>query len=71
MGTQGQDISITIAYLTVGFLVFALFIIVFIAIYRIRLNRHLKDKIEMKANFEKELLQTQVEIQEQTLKNIS
>lgn len=71
MGTQGQDINITIVYLTLGFLLFALFIILFIAIYRIRLNRHLKDKIQMKANFEKELLQTQVEIQEQTLKNIS
>ena len=71
MGPKGEDISITIAYLTVGFLVFALFIILFIAIYRFRLNRHLKDKIQMKANFEQELLHTQIEIQEQTLKNIS
>jgi two-component system, NarL family, sensor kinase len=71
MGAKGEDINITVLYLTMGFLLFALFLILFITIYRFRLNRHLKDKIKMKANFEQELLQTQLEIQEQTLKNIS
>ena len=71
MDTKGEDINITIVYLTIGFLLFALFIILFITIYRFRLNRHLKDKIQMKTNFEQALLQTQIEIQEQTLKNIS
>ena len=71
MDTKGEDINITVVYLTLGFLLFALFIILFIIIYRFRLNRHLKDKIQMKTDFEQELLQTQIEIQEQTLKTIS
>ncbi|HMO63372.1 MAG TPA: sensor histidine kinase [Ferruginibacter sp.] len=71
MGTPGADINITIVYLTLGFLLFALFLIAFIAIYRLRLNRHLRDKLKMKSDFEQALLLTQVEIQEQTLKNIS
>jgi two-component system, NarL family, sensor kinase len=71
MGTKGEDINITIVYLTLGFLLFALFIILFIAIYRLRLNRDIKERMQMKTKFEHELLQSQLEIQEQTLKNIS
>jgi two-component system, NarL family, sensor kinase len=71
MGTPGEDINITVIYLTLGFLLFAFFLILFIAIYRLRLTRHLKDKLKMKSDFEQALLQTQIEIQEQTLKNIS
>jgi signal transduction histidine kinase len=39
--------------------------------YRNRSLRHEKQLSEIKSNFQKELLQTQLEIQEQTLKNIS
>jgi len=71
MGTKGEDINITIAYLTMGFLLFALFIILFITIYRFRLNRYMKEKGLMKIKFSQTLLQSQIEIQEQTLQHIS
>lgn len=71
MGPQGEDIDITIIYLTLGFLLFAVFLIFFIAIYRVRLNRHVKERMQMKVKFDHAILQTQLEIQEQTLKNIS
>lgn len=51
-------------------------IISFILIYRYRIdreekNQYLKEKEELKNNFEKLMLQSKFEIQEQTLKNIS
>ena len=58
----------------VGSIVFgivALFIISFIFLYSKRHNRFITEKREMASQFSQTLLQTQLEIQEQTLKNIS
>ncbi len=71
MGPKGEEIKVTIIYLTLGFILFALFIILFIIIYRLRLNHHLKEKLAMEMHFKQAILQTQIEIQEQTLKTIS
>lgn len=71
MESRGEDINITIIYLTIGFLLLAGVIIFFIIIYRTRLNRHIKEKIQQQVDFQQELLHTQLEIQEQTLKTIS
>lgn len=71
MGSRGENLDITVVYLTVGFLLMAVFIVIFIGIYRKRLNTFINDKVELKYRFEQTLLQTQLEIQEQTLKNIS
>lgn len=62
-------------YSIILFSLFALLLITIIVIsailYHNRRRKHVEEKKIMKTNFEKELLQTQVEIQEQTLKNIS
>lgn len=67
MGSRGEDFRITIIYLTIGFLILSGFIVFFIALFRIRLNRHLLEK----QGYTQSLLQTQLEIQEQTLNTIS
>jgi len=65
------DISYSIFYLTIGFLILGGFMISFVMLYRFRLNRHIREKVERENSFKQTLLQTQLEIQEQTLKNIS
>jgi signal transduction histidine kinase len=71
METKEEELRLTIIYLTLGFLLLAGFIILFISLYRFRINKHIKEKVKMKNEFEKEILRTQLEIQEQTLKIIS
>ena len=53
------------------FVSLALFIVFFALLFNNKKNKLIKDKRLMKANFEQELLQTQLEIQEQTIKTIS
>jgi two-component system, NarL family, sensor kinase len=71
MGSRGEDLNITIIFLTIGFLLLGIFIVAFIGLYRIRLNKHIRDKINLQSEHSQALLQTQIEIQEQTLKTIS
>jgi signal transduction histidine kinase len=57
-----------------GFIILSLlviFIILFISLYQKRYYKHLKEKQILQSRFHQELLQTQIEIQEQTLKTIS
>jgi len=56
---------------TLVLLVLVLFIILFFIFYNKRQNRNLKEKGLMQSQFQQTLLQTQIEIQEQTLKTIS
>ena len=49
----------------------AIFIVSFMFLYSKRHNRYLMEKKEMQSQFQQELLRTQMEIQEQTFKNIS
>jgi two-component system, NarL family, sensor kinase len=69
-GLQGDVRSIIILG-TIVFLILGGFIISFIFLYRYRKNKMLLEKEQMKTSFQQELLRTQLEIQEQTLKNIS
>ncbi|MEJ0106718.1 MAG: hypothetical protein WDO19_31055 [Bacteroidota bacterium] len=71
MGTEGEGLNTTIISITLGFLLLAGFIIFFIIINRYRNNRHIRERKEMENIFSQTLLQTQLEIQEQTLKTIS
>jgi two-component system, NarL family, sensor kinase len=71
METRHEDLSLTVIYLTLGFLLLGVFIVLFISLYRIRMNKHIKEKKELRDLFDKELLHTQLEIKEQTLKTIS
>ena len=47
------------------------FIIVFFGHYRVKQKKYYTEKEEMKTSFQQEILRAQLEIQEQTLKNIS
>lgn len=48
-----------------------IFVILLIFLYQKRYYRHLREKEQLKTQFSQELLQAQLEIQEQTLKNIA
>ena len=56
---------------TLLFLLFSGFLVSYILIYTKRRHKHFEEVIEMKVSFQQTLLQTQLEIQEQTFKNIS
>jgi two-component system, NarL family, sensor kinase len=56
---------------TIAFLLLGVFIITFITFYNKRKNRYIREKQEMKNEFEKVLLQSQLEIQEQTVNVVS
>ncbi len=53
------------------FICLGLFIILFVLLFNARKNRLLREKLQMESAFEQVLLQTRVEIQEETLKNVS
>jgi len=56
---------------TIAFLVLAGFVIFFLIMYMRRKTKNILEKQQMQSQFSQTLLQTQLEIQEQTLKNIS
>jgi len=56
---------------TIVFLVLAGFVIFFLVMYMRRKTKNILEKQQMQSQFSQTLLQTQLEIQEQTLKNIS
>lgn len=56
---------------TIVFLVLAGFVIFFLVMYMKRKTKNILEKQQMQSEFSQTLLQTQLEIQEQTLKNIS
>jgi two-component system, NarL family, sensor kinase len=70
---QSGKANITIIILTTIFLVLLLicFIILILLLYRKKQIIYFKDLAKVKTNYEKNLLTTQLEIQEQTLQNIS
>jgi two-component system, NarL family, sensor kinase len=70
MGNISQEV-ILIAASSAFFLFVAIGIIILVLTYQKRKLSYLKEKELMKSSFEKELLNSQLEIQEQTLKNIS
>jgi len=66
-----QDIK-TIILISAGiFLVLAIFIVFIVFIFNARKNKLIRDKILMQSQFHQSLLQTRIEIQEQTLRTIS
>ncbi len=56
---------------SVVLLVVAMFVVSFLFFYSRKHNRHINEKKEMESQFQQELLRTQLEIQEQTLRIIS
>jgi two-component system, NarL family, sensor kinase len=70
MGFLSEDISL-IFFASIFLIVVAVGIIILILLYQKRQLSHFNEKNQMRSNSEKELLRTQLEIQEQTLKTIS
>jgi len=68
---QNFDIYLLVIVGSIILLLLVLFIIGFLLTYQKRQQINLKEKIIMQSQFQQELLQTQLEIQEQTLKTIS
>lgn len=66
-----QNIKTIILSAAVIFIALAVFIIFIVLIFNRRRNKLIRDKITLEAQFQQALLQTQLEIQEQTLKTIS
>lgn len=71
MDSNNADIYVMIVGITIVLLILAVFIVSFLFIYK---NRQIRYKAEMesvKEKYNQEILKTQLEIKEQTLKNIS
>jgi two-component system, NarL family, sensor kinase len=68
---ENQDIYLVIIIGSALSLFLAIFVITVIVRFKLRQQKHFQEKALMKTKFKQELLQTQIEIQEQTLKNIS
>lgn len=66
-----KDIIIAVIAGTILFLLLILFVFNFFFLYVKRRRQHAEDVMHMKYEFRQEILQSQLEIQEQTLKNIS
>ena len=68
---QSSEFIVAIITGTILFLIFSCFLIAYIIIYKKKRFKHLQEVTKMESQFQQTLLQTQLEIQEQTLKNIS
>ena len=71
MGSNENDIYVMIITVTVVLLILLIFIVSFLFIYKNRQVRHLLEIESMKKRYAQEILKTELEIKEQTLKNIS
>src|SRR6185295_15291859 len=70
MQSLSKDIIVTIS-MTLFLLLMTSFIVAFVVYHRRRQGYFLSEKLQLQQQFQQELLRTQLEIQEQTLKNIS
>ncbi len=66
-----QDLIIAIFSVSLVIVILALFATLFFLIHKRKIKQNKKEKNELQTQFQQTLLQTQLEIQEQTLKNIS
>lgn len=66
-----QDFSSVIIFFCIVFVILGAFIILFMLLYRYRHNKMIKERQLLEAMYKQTLLQTQLEIQEQTFQNIS
>ena len=71
MQKESSEIIITVIAGTITLLLLGALMISFLFLYRSRHRRHIREKEQMKQSYERELLKTQLEIQEQTFRHIS
>jgi signal transduction histidine kinase len=64
-------IDIKVILTTLIFLIAPAFLITYVIVYNKRKKRHIEEKEYLKNIFQQELLKTQIEVQEQTLNNVS
>jgi two-component system, NarL family, sensor kinase len=67
---MSQEIIIIVS-ISLFFLLITIFVLLFINLYMKRQANYLSEKLLLESNFKQTLLQTQIEIQEQTFTNIS
>ncbi|MDX2046132.1 MAG: sensor histidine kinase [Chitinophagaceae bacterium] len=66
-----QDLIIVVFAATLVFVILAFFAVLFLLIHKKKQKRSFQEKLQLQSQFSQTLLQSQLEIQEQTLKNIS
>src|SRR6476620_11577865 len=66
-----DHIIIGLVSLTLIFLLAGAFLLLYVALYNSRKKRHAQEKELMRKNFDQELLTTQMEVQEHTIKTIA
>jgi len=71
MQVQAKDIIIIVILVTIVFLVAAAFLLLYINMYNNRKKKHILEKQAMQTTFEQNLLQSRLEMQEQTFDTIS
>jgi len=71
MGSSDNDIFVMIITVTIVLVILLAFIVSFISMYRSRQMKHRLEMESVKEQYNQEILKTQLEIKEQTLKNIS
>lgn len=71
MSGELEKIIVVVVASTALILFFAIIIITYALAYQKRKNRYFKEKQVMESVFQASILQTQIEIQEQTLKNVA
>ncbi|MFT3675147.1 MAG: sensor histidine kinase [Chitinophagaceae bacterium] len=69
--TNDKDILLMIVSVTAVLLIMVIFIVSFLLIYKNRQLKHQAELASVQEKFNQEILKTQLEIKEQTLKNIS
>ena len=67
---QKEEILLVVYFITIIFLL-VLFVVVFFIAFQRRKDKFLKDRSEAEQRYQRELANSQIEIQEQTLKNIA
>lgn len=71
MQKESSEIIVAVIAGTITLLLVGALMISFLFLYRIRHRKHLREKEELRVSYERELLKTQLEIQEQTFRHIS
>lgn len=71
MQISSKEIIFLISIITIIFLTIPLFLIAYIRLYNRRKKKHVEEKEILKSTFENELLKSQMEVQEQTLKTVA
>ena len=68
---SNQELIIAVLAVTFVFIILVLFAMLFLLLHKKKIRKSILEKQHLQSHFSETLLQTQLEIQEQTLKNIS